>query len=553
MNNLIKSTMKRVLCFVMALTLFCAIPVSKTEAAGAPIAVGIDVSRWQGPINWSAVAASGVTFAFIKVGSMNSGLDPYFVQNMWGAQAAGIKTGVYIYSYAKNVEQAAAEAQFVLSAISNFRIMMPVVFDIEDKTQKSLPAAELSMMANTFCAMVEAEGYYPMVYANKYWFTTKLPGVMYDKWIAQWAGQCDIPDAAFWQFTEKGSVPGVGGSVDMNYQFKDLSASIVDTGWVARRGAMYYYKDYKMQRGWTDVAGARYFLGADGRMYVGWLPLEDHMYFLQANGVMAVGFTPIGTAMYCFDSEGRMLTGMQTIDGLQYLFTPEGMMYVGMYYDGSHYMYFDIDGHMLKGLSVISGQNYYFDENGYMHTGWVPMNGQMYLFAESGPMCYGWFDDGVYRYYLSPEDGHRVSGWMDIEGARYFFDENGHMQTGYLEQNGITYLFGANGAMYTGWYQNGAARQYFAADGTMVKGIASIDGATYYFDEQGNMQTGWVTIGASTYLFNVDGTMVTDGWYNDGVNTYYLSADGSRLENVSIMLDGAIYLFDQNGVALLIG
>ena len=107
--------------------------------------------------------------------------------------------------------------------------------------------------------------------------------------------------------------------------------------------------------------------------------------------------------------------------------------------------------------------------------------------------------------------------------------------------------------MYTGWYQNGAARQYFAADGTMVKGIASIDGATYYFDEQGNMQTGWVTIGASTYLFNVDGTMVTDGWYNDDVNTYYLSADGSRLENVSIMLDGAIYLFDQNGVALLIG
>lgn len=553
MYQRIKKVTKRVLCLVMVLFTLCTIPVTKVSAAGTPIAMGIDVSKWQGPINWNAVAASGVTFAFIKVGSTNSGLDPYFVQNMWGAQAAGIKTGVYIYSYAKNVEQAAAEAQFVLSAISNFKIMMPVVFDIEDKTQKSLSAAELSMIANTFCAMVEAEGYYPMVYGNKSWFTTKLTGVLYDKWVAQWGGSCDIPDAAFWQFTDHGVVGGVSGGVDMNYQFKDLSASIVDTGWVARHGAMYYYSGYKMQRGWTDIGEARYYLGADGRMHIGWLPFEDNMYFLQANGVMAVGFTPIGTSMYYFDTDGKMLTGMQTLNGLQYLFTPEGIMYVGMYYDGSHYMYFDVDGHMLKGLSVISGQNYYFDEYGYMHTGWVPINGQMFLFAENGPMCYGWYDDGVYRYYLSPLDGHRVSGWQDIEGARYFFDADGHMQIGYLEQNGATYLFGENGAMYTGWYQNGVSRQYFAADGTMAKGMTVIDGATYFFDEQGNMQVGWISIGASTYLFSMDGTMVAGGWFNDGVNNYYLNADGTRLENISIIIDGSMYLFDENGVSLLIG
>lgn len=543
---------KRTLCLLLVLSMVIFVPETEAKAASTPLAVGVDVSRWQGPINWNAVAASGVSFAFIKVGSTNSGIDPYFVQNMLGAQMAGIKTGVYIYSYAQNVEQAAAEAQFVLSAISNFAVSMPVVFDIEDKTQKGLPAAQLSMMANTFCAMVEAEGYYPMVYSSKSWFTSKLTGVLYDKWVAQWGAKCDILDASFWQFTETGRVGGVGGNIDMNYQYKDLSASIVNTGWVARKGFMYHYAGYKMQRGWTDIDGARYYLGTDGRMNVGWLPYEDSMYFLQANGVMAIGFLPIGTAMYCFGQDGKMLTGMQVLDGQQYYFQADGAMYVGMFFDGAHYMYFDVDGHMLKGLSVISGQNFYFDEYGYMHTGWVPMNGQMYLFSENGPMVYGWFNDGVYSYYLDEKDGHRVSGFRDVAGKRYYFDENGRMATGYLDLAGATYLFDATGAMLTGWYQNGTNRQFFGTDGTMTRGFSVINGQTYYFDMNGNMAVGFTNINGQTYLFGTDGAMVT-GWFNDGVNSYFFNADGTRLENTTLNMDGNIFIFDPNGVAVLVG
>ena len=79
----------------------------EAEAAGV-IGKGIDVSKYQGAINWSAVAADGYSFAFIKVGSAKSGLDPYFAANMVGANAAGLKTGVYLYSYATTVEAAMA-------------------------------------------------------------------------------------------------------------------------------------------------------------------------------------------------------------------------------------------------------------------------------------------------------------------------------------------------------------------------------------------------------------------------------------------------------------
>ena len=100
------------------------------KAAGV-IAKGIDVSMYQEAINWSAVASEGYSFAFIRVGSAKSGLDPYFAQNMAGAAAAGLKTGVYLYSYATTVEAAMAEAQFTLAAIAPFTVNMPVVFDIE--------------------------------------------------------------------------------------------------------------------------------------------------------------------------------------------------------------------------------------------------------------------------------------------------------------------------------------------------------------------------------------------------------------------------------------
>ena len=104
---------KKAVAMLTAAALFAVIPGTVSEAAVSPaqaIAKGIDVSKWQGPIDWNSVAAQGYTFAFIKIGSSKSDLDPYFVPNMIGASAAGLRTGGYIYSYATTPEAAVAEA-----------------------------------------------------------------------------------------------------------------------------------------------------------------------------------------------------------------------------------------------------------------------------------------------------------------------------------------------------------------------------------------------------------------------------------------------------------
>ncbi|MBQ9438631.1 MAG: hypothetical protein IJU50_09910, partial [Lachnospiraceae bacterium] len=115
--------------FALAIGLFGG-SVMNAKAAVNPsqaIAVGIDVSKWQGAVDWNQVAASGVSFAFIKLGSSYSGIDPYFYYNIAGAQAAGIKTGAYLYSYAKSVEEAAAEAAMMVQVLDPLTVNMPVV------------------------------------------------------------------------------------------------------------------------------------------------------------------------------------------------------------------------------------------------------------------------------------------------------------------------------------------------------------------------------------------------------------------------------------------
>nr|MDE7476405.1 hypothetical protein [Lachnospiraceae bacterium] len=488
----------RIICTLLAVCMLCSVPTFQSEAAAGER--GIDVAKYQGTINWAAVAQSGVTFAFIKVGSTKSGIDPYFYYNMLAAQQAGIKTGVYIYSYATNVEQAAVEAQFVLNAIQNVQVSFPVVWDVEDNVHKTLSPEMLSLMANTFCAMIEAEGYYPMVYSSRNWYLDRIGPVFYDKWVAQWAAACDIPGAAVWQYTSKGSVPGVNGNVDMDYALKDFSTSIVNTGWVARKGFMYFYINYKMQRGWLDLGTAKYYLDPAGRMITGWLPLEDSLYYLQPDGVMSVGFTPIGLGMYFFDADGKMLTGLQNLNGLSYYFAEDGVMYTGFldFPDGKRF--FSVDGHMLTGLDIVDNKYYYFDVNGIMQTGWQTLGDQTFLFAADGAMAYGWFNDGVYSYYLSMEDGHRVTGWQIIDGKTYLFDESGRMMTGVVNLNGLSYLFAADGSMYTGWLNDGITAKYYEADGHMAVGLTTINDSIYYFDINGNMQTGIIEIDGIPYI-----------------------------------------------------
>lgn len=412
--------------FVAAGT-FMASPV-RAEAA-APLAKGVDVSKYQGAVNWSAVKNAGYNFAFIKIGSAKSGLDPYYAANMAGANAAGLKVGAYVYSYATTVEGAITEAQFAIAALEPYTVSFPVVYDLEDSVHKNMTPDQLAALTVAFCTTVQSAGYYPMVYSSKNWMVGKIAATPFDKWIAQYNSVCEYPNPAFWQFTSSGSVPGIAGRADLNYQFKDFSNLIVANGFVDRGGSRYYYKNYRMQFGFIEEGGKRYFMNADGTMYkLGWLGDGVNMFYMDTK-----------------------------------------------------------DGHMLTDLVEIGGKKYYFAANGLMQRGMIPLDGKIYLFGADGAMQHGFYTDPAAGIRYFKEDGSMASNeLLPINGNKYYFNPGGIMVTGMAPVGGLTYLFGADGAMQYGWYTDASGMRYFQADGSMaVNTTLTVDGVLYTFDANG--------------------------------------------------------------------
>lgn len=202
---------------------------------------GIDVSTWQGAIDWAKVKASGIQFAMIRLGygsKSGSGcsLDKYFTANVEGALAAGVDVGVYFYSYALSPSAAAKEAAYVLEQLRPYagRISYPVAYDIEDKSQQGLGKETLTDMVVAFCAAIEAGGYYAIYYCNLSWRNSYLDGKKlerFDFWLAQWA---NAPTSSLsfgiWQSSSSGSVPGISGNVDLDTSYKDYPTIIADGG-----------------------------------------------------------------------------------------------------------------------------------------------------------------------------------------------------------------------------------------------------------------------------------------------------------------------------------
>ncbi|MBO5291721.1 MAG: hypothetical protein J6B10_00845 [Lachnospiraceae bacterium] len=552
--------MKRILAVSLAVAMtFVAVPPVETEAIGAEsaIAVGIDVSKYQGNVNWGAVAAQGITFSFVKVGSAKSGLDPYFDANMRGSTAAGLRTGVYIYSYATSVEAAVAEANWVLSVIDPYPVSFPVVFDIEDAIHKNLDPGTLSLMSNAFCMVIEEAGYYPMVYSGRNFFRDRLPGVVYDRWVAQYNSSLEYDGASIWQATSKGALAGINGNVDMNYLFKDYSGLIIPYGWLPRKGSYYFYENWKLKKGWIDYNGAKYYSDPSGRMVTGWQKLDEGgVRYFRPDGIMSVGFNNIAEKYYYFDPNGYMQTGMQDIGGFKFLFGADGVMHTGWHNDGAHIRYFMANGAMATSLQKIGDAYYYFDADGYMQTGFTPINGYTFYFDATGVLQKGWISDGTYRYYFNPANGAMTTGIANIDGQIYSFDEKGHMQTGFIAVNGQTFYFSpADGTLQKGWLTVGSNRYYLTANGAMATNWQLIDGSYYHFDQKSGVMTtyNWVDAGNGQKFFvGLDGRMMT-GWQQIGGSVYYFGENGLLVTNTQMVVNGVLYQLDATGAATALG
>lgn len=198
---------------------------------------GIDVSEFQGYIDWKQVKDSGIEFAFIRIGCRtydDGGIifDERFKENLYSADRAGIKTGVYFFSQALTVDEALEEADAVIKAIEPFNITYPVVFDweiiAEDYARTdNISIESLSDCCVAFCERIKEAGYTPMIYQNKstLLFNVDLPRVKeYDIWLAEYNDEPTYYyDFKIWQYASDGHVPGISTEVDMNVSFKDYS------------------------------------------------------------------------------------------------------------------------------------------------------------------------------------------------------------------------------------------------------------------------------------------------------------------------------------------
>lgn len=318
--------------------------------AGSSIARGIDVSKHNLGIDWSQVPSSGISFVFVKAGSTNSGIDPYFDANMNGANAAGLRTGVYLYSYASTVEQAQSEANQLLQWIGNYTVSYPVVYDVEAPCHKSMSQEQLQALINAFCSIIEANGYYPVVYSSRNMFRDKIGNIGYDKWVAQYADALEYDGASFWQNTSHGSVAGIPTRVDMNYQFKDYSSIIVADGFAKRGDQTVFYAGYRMQRNcWVSWEDRKYHLDESGFVQKGcWFEDETGRYFLATK-------------------DGHALREDVTIQGEDYYFDENAVMMRGLVTrpDGNVYYYDPATGALQRNVTVtVDGVNYEVNKKG---------------------------------------------------------------------------------------------------------------------------------------------------------------------------------------------
>lgn len=181
----------------------------------------IDVSVWQGNIDWAKVKASGITCAVLRAGFGReaSQIDKKFEQNYKNAKAAGLKVGAYWYSYAEDLADAKREATACLEVIKGKTFELPVFYDMEESFQTKLGKSTLTQMATAFMQSLLKGGFRVGVYANLNWFNNYLDykflyGTYYI-WLAQYHTEAQLA-CDMWQYSSSGSINGISGNVDMN-------------------------------------------------------------------------------------------------------------------------------------------------------------------------------------------------------------------------------------------------------------------------------------------------------------------------------------------------
>lgn len=194
---------------------------------------GIDVSAWNGKIDWETVADYGMGFAILRITEKGNKTDSTFGRNYKGCTQHGIPVGVYKYSYAKSPAQAEQEAEVVLKVLNKRKLDFSVFYDLEWSEQRKLGNAAVEKIALAFLKKIQAAGYKVGIYCNADWYQNVLTAALkkYDCWIARYPANDNgtlqerlRPDFGIgWQYSSKATIPGIDTKVDRNVFYKNYT------------------------------------------------------------------------------------------------------------------------------------------------------------------------------------------------------------------------------------------------------------------------------------------------------------------------------------------
>ena len=534
---------------------------TRGEVINGVVAKGIDVSQWNGNINWATVKGTDVDYAIIRCGygmDQSNQDDTKWKRNADACTQYDIPFGAYLYSYADSVERARSEAQHVLRLVKGYKLTYPIYYDLEEASVRaSVSRSEIAQIAKAFCDTIEAAGYRVSIYANTDWFTNYLTDPMFNnwnKWVAQYNYRCTYTGAyTMWQCTSAGSVSGISGAVDLNMDFgtvdnkrlvvKDgktycYSGSTQLFGEQKVNGSWYYFDESNggaMKTGWHDFENKRVYYRDNGTMVYGEQRINEKWYYFNTvTGAMQTGFYQLPTKKVYYCEEGYMLYGEQQINGKWYYFdTYDGAMKTGFYKNEEKNItvYYGIDGAMLYGEQRIAGKWYYFDTyDGAMKTGFYKNEekDKLVYYGIDGAMLYGKQQIAGKWYYFDTYTGNMFTGEQRIDGKWYYFDEKtGVMQTGFYDFPDKTVYYGADGAMLYGEQRINGKWYYFDTYyGSMQTGFYQLPTKKVYYCEDGYMLYGEQEIGGKWYAFdNITGEMYRNRYYG----SHYYGSDGVRV------------------------
>lgn len=341
----------------------------------------IDVSHWQGNIDWDEVAKTSVDGVIVRSGHGDATTekngewqDKKFVENIAALNQRDIPYGIYHYNTATTIEQAKLQAQNTIAQIknANARPTLPVYVDIEQDGG----TCDLVAIAKVYLDEFVANGYKAGVYANgNYWenYLNDSSLDLYYKWIAGYGNNDGYPDTSFkpkagmdnygmWQYTSEYELDGITeNTVDANVMFQWHDKS---TGWSLVDGQWFYYENGYLVNDWKKIGTTWCYFADNGVMQTGWQLVRGVWYFMDANGAMQTGWLSINSTWYYMDASGAMQTGWELIDGIWYYMDDNGAMQTGWQLVGTKWYYMDGSGAMQTGWILIQGVWYYMDASG---------------------------------------------------------------------------------------------------------------------------------------------------------------------------------------------